>query len=164
MSVPFRVRITDSLIFRKKIKFPGFHIFCPKIRKSFEYFKANSESFFPSGNSLSLFFCAQFRIPWILCWDFCSHHVYPSPSLSIWLGNSKLNGGPLSKYLKPKPLTLLKNGLKPKSPNKRSPQSQSLRYHSGPNLCQAQLLGPILLQKTHFLQIQPTGLISKSPS
>ena len=25
------------------------------------------------------FFCAQFRIPWILCWDFCSHHVYPSP-------------------------------------------------------------------------------------
>ena len=41
--------------------------FCPKIRKSFEYFKFNSESFFPSGNSYSLSFCSQFRIPWILC-------------------------------------------------------------------------------------------------
>ena len=55
------------------------NIFCPEISKSFEYFKANSESFFPFGNSYSLFFCAQFRIPWILCWDFCSHHFSPSP-------------------------------------------------------------------------------------
>ena len=55
------------------------NIFCPEIQKSFEYFKANSESFFPTGNSYSLFFCAQFRIPWILCWDFCSRHSHPSP-------------------------------------------------------------------------------------
>ena len=55
------------------------NIFCPEISKSFEYFKTNSESFFLSGNSYSLFFCAQFRIPWILCWDFCSHHSQPSP-------------------------------------------------------------------------------------
>ena len=55
------------------------NIFCPEISKSFDYFKANSESFFPTGNSCSLFFCAQFRIPWILCWDFCSHHSQPSP-------------------------------------------------------------------------------------
>ena len=39
------------------------NILCPEIQKSFEYFKANSESFFPTGNSYSLFFCAQFRIP-----------------------------------------------------------------------------------------------------
>ena len=44
-------------------------------------------------------------------------------SLSIWLGNSKSNGGPLSKSPKPNPLKLSKNGLKPKSPNQRSPQS-----------------------------------------
>ena len=55
------------------------NIFCLEISKSFEYFKANSESFFPFGNSYSLFFCAQFRIPWILCWDFCSHHFSQSP-------------------------------------------------------------------------------------
>ena len=55
------------------------NIFCPEIQKSFEYFKANGESFFPTGNSYSLFFCAQFRIPRILCWDFCSHQSQPSP-------------------------------------------------------------------------------------
>ena len=55
------------------------NIFYLEISKSFEYFKANCESFFPYGNSYSLFFCAQFRIPWILCWDFCSHHFSPSP-------------------------------------------------------------------------------------
>ena len=80
-------------------------------------------------------------------------------SLSIWIGNSKLNGGPLSKYPKPKPLILSKTGLKPKSPNQRSPQSQSPRYQFGPNLYQAQLLGSKL--KIHFLQIQHTGLSSK---
>ena len=46
-------------------------------------------------------------------------------SLRIWQGNSKSNGGPLSKFLQPKPLTLLETGLKPKSPNQRSLQSQS---------------------------------------
>ena len=54
-------------------------IFCPEIKKSYEFYKSNSDSFFPSGNSYSLLFCAQFRIPWILCWDFCSHHFQPSP-------------------------------------------------------------------------------------
>ena len=80
-------------------------------------------------------------------------------SRSIWLGNLKSNGGPLSKYPKPKPLNLLKIGLKPKSPNKRSLQSQSPRYQFGPNFYQAQVLGPKL--KTHFLQIKPTRPISK---
>ena len=55
------------------------NIFCTEISKSFDFFKANCESFFPSGNNYSLFFCAQFRIPWILCWDFCSHHFCQSP-------------------------------------------------------------------------------------
>ena len=80
-------------------------------------------------------------------------------SLSIWLGNSKSNGGPLSKFPKPKPLKPSKIGLKPKSPNQRSPQNQRPRYQFGPNLFQAQLLGPKL--KIHFLQIQHTGPISK---
>ena len=80
-------------------------------------------------------------------------------SLSIWLGNSKSNGGPLSKFPKPKPLKPSKHGLKPKSPNQTSLQSQSPRYQFGPNLFQAQLLGPKL--KIHFLQIQHTGPISK---
>ena len=80
-------------------------------------------------------------------------------SLSIWLGNSKSNGGPLSKSPKPKPLKLSKTGLKPKSPNIKSLQSQSPRYQFGPNLYLTQLLGPKL--KIHFLQIQHTGPISK---
>ena len=80
-------------------------------------------------------------------------------SLSIWLGNSKSNGGPLSKFPKPKPLKLSKNGLKPKSPNQRSLQSQSPRYQFGPNLFQAQLLGPKL--KILFLQTKHTGPFSK---
>ena len=54
------------------------NIFCPKILKSFDYFKANCENFFPSGNSYSLSFCSQFRIPWILCWEFTSHHFLPA--------------------------------------------------------------------------------------
>ena len=80
-------------------------------------------------------------------------------SLSIWLGNSKSNGGPLSKFPKLKPLKPSKIGLKPKSPNQRSPQNQRPRYQFGPNLFQAQLLGPKL--KINFLQIQLTGPISK---
>ena len=76
-------------------------------------------------------------------------------SLSIWPGNLKSNGGPLSKYPKPKPLKLSKTGSKPKSPNRKSLQSQNLRYQFGPNHYQAQLLGPKL--KIHFLQIQHTG-------
>ena len=135
------------------------NILCPEILKAFEYLKANSDSFFPSGNIYSLFFCAQFRIPWILCWDFCPTNLNQAHSLSIWLGNSKSNGGPLSKFPKPKPLKPLKHGLKPKSPNQTSLQSQSPRYQFGPNLFQAQLLGPKL--KIHFLQIQHTGPISK---
>ena len=82
-------------------------------------------------------------------------------SLNIWPGNSKLNGGPLSKYLQPKPSSLLENGSRPKSPNQISPQSQSPMYQFGLNHCQAQLRGPKLLQKTHFLQIQPTRSISR---
>ena len=59
------------------------------------------------------------------------------------------------------PLTLLETGSRPKISNQRSPQSQNLRYQFGLNHCQAQLRGPKLLQKTYFLQIQPTGPISK---
>ena len=55
------------------------NILCPEIRKSFYYFKANCERFFPLGNSYSLSFCSQFRIPWILCWEFTSHNFLPAP-------------------------------------------------------------------------------------
>ena len=54
-------------------------IFCPEIRKFFYYFKVNCESFFPSGNSYSLSLCSQFRIPWILCWEFTTHNFLPLP-------------------------------------------------------------------------------------
>ena len=49
------------------------NIFCSDVRISFDYFKANSESFFSSGNSYSLSFCSQFGISRILCWDFNTH-------------------------------------------------------------------------------------------
>ena len=55
------------------------NILCPEIRKSFDYFKANCENFFPSGNSYSLSFYSQFMIPWILCWELTSHHILPAP-------------------------------------------------------------------------------------
>ena len=54
-------------------------MFCPEIHKYFDYFKVNSESFFPSGNSYLFSFCSQFRIPWILCWDFSTHSFLPPP-------------------------------------------------------------------------------------
>ena len=55
------------------------NIFCLEIRKSFDYLKVNSESFFPFGNSYSLSFCSQLRIPLILCWEFATHNFLPSP-------------------------------------------------------------------------------------
>ena len=119
------------------------NIFCPEIHKSFEYFKANSESFFPTENSYSLFFNAQFRIPWILCWDFCSHHSHPSPFPKYLAREFKIKWWAAFKITQPKPLILSETGLKLKSPNQRNPQSP--RYLSGPNLYQAQLRGPILL-------------------
>ena len=85
---------------------------------------------------------------------FCLHH-----SPSIWLGNSKSNGGQPSKSLHLNPLSILRIGLIPKSPSPKSPQRQ--RYLFGPNLCQAQSLGPKLRPKSHFLQILNTRPISK---
>ena len=86
---------------------------------------------------------------------FVPTNLHQAHSLSIWPGNLKSNGGPLSKYPKPKPLKLSKTGSKPKSPNRKSLQSQNPRYQFGPNHYQAQLLRPKL--KIHFLQIQHTG-------
>ena len=76
-------------------------------------------------------------------------------SLSIWLGNLKSNGGPLSNYPKPKLLNLLKLGLKPKSPKQKGMLPQNPRFLFGPSPCLAQL------QKTLFLQILLIGPISK---
>ena len=135
------------------------NIFCPEISKSFEYLKANSDSFFPFGNSYSLFFCAQFRIPWILCWDFCSHQFSTKPFPSHLAREFKIKWWASFKITQAQTFYSVRDWSKLKSPNQRSPQSP--RYHSGPNLCQAQLLDPILLQKTHFIQIQPTWPISK---
>ena len=60
-------------------------------------------------------------------------------SLSIWLGNLKSNGGPLSNYPKPKLLKPSKIGLKPKSPKQKGLQPQNPRYLFGPSPCLAQL-------------------------
>ena len=54
------------------------NIFCPDVQKYFDYFKANSESFFPSRNNYSLSFYSQFGIHLILCWDFTTHNLLPS--------------------------------------------------------------------------------------
>ena len=77
------------------------------------------------------------------------HHIS-----SIWLGNSKSNGGQPLKFINLKPLNPSKNGLIPKSQNPKCPQK--LRFLFGPNLYQAHLLGPKLLQKIIFLQIRLT--------
>ena len=80
---------------------------------------------------------------------------------NIWLGNLKSNGGQPLKLLQSKPLNPSKIGLIPKNPNPKSPQSQ--RFQFGPNLCQAQFLGPKLHPKIIFLQILIQGLSKKSP-
>ena len=116
------------------------NIFCPEINKSFEYFKATSESFFPSGNSYSLFFCAQFRIPWILCWDFCSHHSYPNPFPQYLAREFKIKWWAAFKISQAQTFESVKDWIeaqKPKSPNQRNSQNQRLRYRFGLNLCQA---------------------------
>ena len=87
---------------------------------------------------------------------FCQHHF-----LSIWPGNLKSNGGQPLKLLQPNPLSPLRIGLIPKSPNPKS--SQSLRFQFCPNLCQAQFLGPKLRPKPLFLQTLNTRPISKGP-
>ena len=87
---------------------------------------------------------------------FYQHH-FPS----IWLGSLKSNGGQPSKLLQPNPLSPLRIGLILKSLSPKSPQSQ--RFQFGPNLCQAQFLGPKLRPKTLFLQTLNTRPISKGP-
>ena len=44
---------------------------CSEIKKSFDYFKTNNDSFFLSGNSYLLSFCSQFGNSWM---SFTSHH------------------------------------------------------------------------------------------
>ena len=104
--------------------------------------------FFPSGNSYSLSFCSQFRIPWILCWDFTTHSFLPPPY------PQHLASEQPSKFLEHKLLSQLKNGL-----TLKSPQKQRLLF--GLNLYQTLLLGPKLLQKILFLQIRPIKPTSK---
>ena len=103
--------------------------------------------FFPSGNSYSLLFILSlgslgFFAGILLPIAFFLHRIP-----SIWLGNSRLNGGQPSKFLKHKLLSQLKNGS-----TLKSPQKQRLLF--GLNLYQTLLLGPKLLQKIIFLQIR----------
>ena len=135
------------------------NIFCPEIQKSFEYVKASGDSFFPSGNSYSLFFCAQFRIPWILCWDFCTHQYQPSPFPKYLTREFKIKWWAAFKISQVQTFEAVKDWVEAHKPKQKILQSQNSRYQFGPNLYQAQLLGPKL--KIHFLQIQHTGLISK---
>ena len=95
----------------------------------------------------SLEFFAGILLPIAFCL-----HLIPS----IWLGNSKLNGGQPSKFLKHKLLSQLKNGLTLRNPNPKSPQK---RLPFGLNLYQVLFLGPKLLQKIIFLQ----SLSQKNP-
>ena len=97
----------------------------------------------------SLGFFARILLPIAFCL-----HFIPN----IWLRNSKLNGGQLSKFLKHKLLSRLKNGLSLRNPNPKSPQK---RLSFGLNLYQILFLDPKLLQKTFFLQTLLTKHISK---
>ena len=125
------------------------NIFCFEIKKkSFDYFKTNSDRFFPYGNSYSLYFCSQFRIPLILFWSLTISALLLFPC--IWQGNSKLNGRLLSKFLLFKLLNPSKNQLIPRNP--KSLQKPFLCGHS-------LYLGLKLHQNLLFLQIQPTKSI-----
>ena len=96
-------------------------IFCPEIKKSFEYYKSNSDSFFPSGNSYSLLFCAQFRIPWILCWDLCSHHFQPSPFPKYLAREFKIKWWASFKLSQAQTFEVVKNWVEAQKPKPRRP-------------------------------------------
>ena len=97
------------------------NIFYPEIQKSFEYFKANSESFFPTGNSYLLFFCAQFRIPWILCWDFCSHQSQPSPFPKYLAREFKIKWWATFKITQAQTFKSVKDWIKAQKPKPKKP-------------------------------------------
>ena len=137
------------------------NIFCPKIRKSFDYFKANCESFFPLGNSYSLSFCSQFRIPWILCWEFTSHNFLPAPFPQHLAREFKIKWWAAFKISPSQAFESIKDWLDSQKPKSKKPTKT--KYPFGLNLCQAQSLGPKLRPKSHFLQIMNIRPISKGP-
>ena len=124
------------------------NIFCSKIKISFDYFKINSDSFFPFGNSYPLFFCLEFLGFYVGVSYLIIYALLLFPF--IWQGNSKLNGGLLSKFILFKLLNPSKNWLIPR--NLKSLQKPFLFGH---NL----YLGLKLHQNLLFLQIQPTKSI-----
>ena len=81
---------------------------------------------------------------WILLLvAFCLH-----PIPSIWLGNSKLNSGQLSKFIKHKLSSQLNNGLTLRNPNPKSPQK---RFPFGRTFTKPSLfLGPNSFKKILF--------------
>ena len=96
-------------------------IFCPEIKKSYDFYKSNSDSFFPSGNSYSLLFCAQFRIPWILCWDFCSHHFQPSPFPKYLAREFKIKWWAAFKLSQNQTFEAVKNWVEAQKPKAKMP-------------------------------------------
>ena len=107
------------------------NIFCPEISKAFEYLKANSDSFFPSGNNYSLFFCTQFRIPWILCWDFCSHQTQPSPFPKYLAREFKIKWWAAFKISQAQTFEAVKDWIEAQKPKPKKPTKAKAK-HTGP--------------------------------
>ena len=99
------------------------NIFCPEIKNLLNISKPTVRASSPLEIATRYSFVLNLESLGFYVGIFVPTNLNQAHSLSIWLGNSKLNGGLLSKYPKPKPLSLSKIGLKPKSPNQRSLQS-----------------------------------------
>ena len=111
------------------------NIFCPQIRKSFDYFKVNYESFFLSGNNYSLSFCSQFRIPWILCWDFTTHNFLPSPFPQHLAREFKIKWWAAFKISQSQTFESIKEWLDSQKPKSKKPTKTKVPTWSHPLPC-----------------------------
>ena len=132
------------------------NIFCLEIRKSFDYFKVNCESFFPSGNSYSLSFCSQFRIPWILCWDFTTHNFLPSPYLQHLAREFKIKWWATFKIYQSQTFESIKEWLDSKKPKSKMPTKTKVFIWSQP------LPGPLAWPQTPSKNYFPSNSAYKA--
>ena len=108
------------------------NILCPEILKAFDYLKANSDSFFHSENSYSLFFCAQFRIPCILCWDFYSHQTQPSPFPKYLAREFKIKWWAAFKISQAQTFEAVKEWVEAQKPKPKKPSKSKVPTWSQP--------------------------------
>ena len=129
---------------------------CPKIRKSFYYFKANCENIFPYGNSYSLSFCSQFRIPWILCWVFTTHNFPPSPFPQHLAREFKIKWWAAFKILQTQTFESVKGWLDSQKPKSKKPTKPKVSTWTQP------LPGPLAWPQTPSQSYFPSNLAYKA--